>query len=140
MTTNHTTFAIGDHVVLDHGAIRDSARGQVLKVAGVSRVNLKLTPIGGGTATLAPTYAARLATSTERAAADAAAKAAPPPLYLGSVVIARGRSEHFVVIGLPSGKSDKYRVAQLGGTETNSYLAGVRGAFTLVDRSHIAIN
>lgn len=140
MTTNQSTFAIGDYVVLDHGAIHDRARGQVLKVAGVNRVNLKLTPIGGGTATLAPPYAARLATPTERAAADAAAKSAPPPLYLGSVVTARGHSEHFVVIGIPSGKSDKYRVAQLGGTNTNSYLAGVRGAFTLVDSTQITIS
>ena len=140
MTTNHTTFAVGDYVDLDHGAIHDRARGQVLKVAEVNRVNLKLTPIGGGTTTIAPPYAARLATPTERAAADAAAKSAPPPLYLGSVVTARGRAEHFVVIGLPSGKSDKYRVAQLGGTDTNSYLAGVRAAFTVVDRAKIAIN
>lgn len=133
-------FAVGDYVVLDHLVVGDTYRGIVYRVVKVNKVNFHLTPINGGKTLSVPMYAARPATDIERAAAEKIAQAAPTPLLLGSVVTVRGREGHHVVVALPGGRTDRwYRVAPLGGTETNTYLVASRGHLELVDPSNIHI-
>ncbi|MFI9507306.1 hypothetical protein [Nocardia sp. NPDC052566] len=137
--TTQDTFAVGDYVILDHSDIAASIRRTVFQVAKVARVNLHLTPVGGGQTLVAPKHFARSATAKERATAVAAAESAPAPLYLGSVVKVRDRTGLYVVISLPSSRSDHYRAAPLGGSTNNSYWSAARRCFELVDHNTVGI-
>lgn len=139
MNNNETVYTAGDFVVIDHPGA-GGYQGVVCTVTAPNKVNVKLAPVSAeGPAVQVPRSFLRYATDAERAAAQAAAASAPPPLRLGSVVTVCGRGGRYAVIDLPGGKRRRYRVAPVGGTEDNDYVDAERSSLTLIPRDSLPV-
>ncbi|WP_028478794.1 hypothetical protein [Nocardia sp. CNY236] len=123
-------FAVGDHVVLD-GTGNPLHDGKVFGITKTNPKTLQLEPLDGGTAVRADRPLARPATDAEVMNAKTFAAAAPAPLVLGSVVKVLGRPGLYVVVEVPTGRSDLFDVSVLGGDQ-NRYLRCDRASLTLV--------